>query len=44
MEKEFFPVYLMHTQGNLPITEPDLSHTDLGTCTPRLLSASFWVQ
>ena len=38
MEKEFFPVYLIHTQGNLPITEPGLSHTDLGTCTPRQLS------
>lgn len=38
MEKEFFHVYLIQTQGNLPITEPGLSHTDLGTCTPRQLS------
>lgn len=28
----------MHTQGNLPITEPGLSHTDSGACTPRQLS------
>ncbi len=41
MEKEFLPVYLIHTQGNLAIMEPGLSHTDLGTCTPRQLSASF---
>lgn len=41
MEKEFSPVYLMHTQGNLPIMELGLSHTALGTCTPRQLSASF---
>lgn len=28
----------MYIQGNLSITEPGLSHTDLGTCTPRQLS------
>ena len=27
MEKEFFPVYLIHAQGNLPITEPGLIYS-----------------
>ena len=31
-------------RGNLPIMEPGLSHTDLGTSTPRQLAASFLAQ